>query len=169
MPGAPDTVTMTSIADGQCHRITCDAVAVGISQRRGVYRAVCGARVIPIPMICMDGPSCIPCEMVIHAHRVLAGAMLNSPVHRCRHRRPGWLRQILPARRRAHPRTPNINRRGVTEMGRDRRDDKDRDDKDGDENKPGRHEDDREGQVHKETAKNINPSQYGQYETDDDG
>ena len=26
--------------------------------------------------------------------------------------------------------------------------------------KPGRHEDDREGQVHEDTAKNIDPSEY---------
>ncbi len=32
--------------------------------------------------------------------------------------------------------------------------------------KPGRHEDDREGQVHEDTARNIDPSKYG---TDDDG
>lgn len=40
---------------------------------------------------------------------------------------------------------------------------KDGDDKKDD--KPGRHEDDREGQVHADTAKKIDPSKYG---TDDD-
>jgi hypothetical protein len=40
---------------------------------------------------------------------------------------------------------------------------KDGDNKDDD--KPGRHEDDREGQVHENTAKKIDPSKYG---TDDD-
>ncbi len=35
-----------------------------------------------------------------------------------------------------------------------------------DADKPGRHEDDREGQVHEDTAKKIDPSKYG---TDDDG
>ena len=43
---------------------------------------------------------------------------------------------------------------------------KDGKDKGGD--KPGRHEDDREGQVHEDTAKNIDPSEYGT-EQDDDG
>jgi len=43
-----------------------------------------------------------------------------------------------------------------------------KDDKGKDEDKPGRHEDDREGQVHQETAKNIDPTQYGQYDNDDD-
>lgn len=43
---------------------------------------------------------------------------------------------------------------------------KDGDDKD--EDKPGRHEDDREGQVHEDTAKNIDPSKYGTDDDDDD-
>lgn len=32
---------------------------------------------------------------------------------------------------------------------------------DRDDDKPGRHEDDREGRVHEDTAKNIDPSEYG--------
>ncbi len=43
------------------------------------------------------------------------------------------------------------------QMGKDGNDKEDQ--------KPGRHEDDREGQVHKDTAKNIDPSKYG---ADDD-
>lgn len=39
-------------------------------------------------------------------------------------------------------------------------------DKDKDEDKPGRHEDDREGEVHQDTAKKIDPSQYGQDDDD---
>ncbi|MFN2497246.1 MAG: hypothetical protein ABR608_15300 [Pseudonocardiaceae bacterium] len=39
--------------------------------------------------------------------------------------------------------------------------------KDKDKDKPGRHEDDREGQVHPDTAKQIDPSQYGQNEQND--
>lgn len=43
---------------------------------------------------------------------------------------------------------------------------KDRDDKDGD--KPGRHDGDREGHVHEDTAKKIDPSKYGTDDDDDD-
>lgn len=48
----------------------------------------------------------------------------------------------------------------VIEMG------KDRDEKNDD--KPGRHEDDREGKVHEDTAKKIDPSKYGTDRDDDD-
>jgi hypothetical protein len=48
-------------------------------------------------------------------------------------------------------------------MGKDEKDGKDKN-----ENKPGRHEDDREGQVHEDTAKQIDPSKYGPGKDDDD-
>lgn len=44
----------------------------------------------------------------------------------------------------------------------------DKDGKDKNEDKPGRHEDDREGQVHEDTAKKIDPSKYGPGKDDDD-
>jgi hypothetical protein len=47
----------------------------------------------------------------------------------------------------------------VIKMGKDGNGDKDAD-------KPGRHEDDREGHVHEDTAKNIDPSKYGVYDDD---
>ncbi|MGQ0774127.1 MAG: hypothetical protein ACT4NY_06875 [Pseudonocardiales bacterium] len=49
-------------------------------------------------------------------------------------------------------------------MGKDKDEDKNEDKED----KPGRHEDDREGHVHEDTAKQIDPSQYGEYGQDDD-
>ena len=48
----------------------------------------------------------------------------------------------------------------VIEMGKDRNEKN--------EDKPGRHEDDREGQVHEDTAKKIDPSKYGTDKDDDD-
>jgi hypothetical protein len=47
----------------------------------------------------------------------------------------------------------------VIKMGKDGNGDKDAD-------KPGRHEDDREGHVHEDTAKNIDPSKCGVYDDD---
>jgi hypothetical protein len=45
---------------------------------------------------------------------------------------------------------------------------KDRDDKDKkDDDKPGRHDGDREGHVHEDTAKNIDPSKYRPYDDDE--
>lgn len=38
---------------------------------------------------------------------------------------------------------------------------------DRDDDKPGRHKDDREGRVHEDTAKNIDPSKYGAADDDD--
>jgi hypothetical protein len=49
----------------------------------------------------------------------------------------------------------------VIKMGKDGNDNKDAD-------KPGRHEDDREGHVHEDTAKKIDPKKYGTYDDDDD-
>lgn len=48
----------------------------------------------------------------------------------------------------------------VIKMGQDH------DDKGDD--KPGRHDGDREGHVHQDTAKDIDPSKYGTYDDDDD-
>jgi len=94
-------VRMTTIADGQCHRVTGDAVAVGITARSGIYQAVCRRRVRPTAMICADGPSCQWCELAMRARRILLNGVRESSVRRRRHRRPGWLYGILAPRRRA--------------------------------------------------------------------
>lgn len=52
------------------------------------------------------------------------------------------------------------DRREVIEMGEEG--------KPKDDDKPGRHEDDREGQVHEDTAKNIDPSKYDPDKKNDD-
>jgi len=48
-------------------------------------------------------------------------------------------------------------------MGRD--EEKDQDDKD--KNRPGKHDPEREGHVHEDTAKSIDPSKYGAAPDDD--
>lgn len=99
MPGGGDTVAMTSVVDGQCHRVTHDALALGIAEGHGVYEAMCGRRLMPAAMICADGPSCPRCGLVTHARRILPDLVLDPSVHRRRHRRPGWLRRTLTRRR----------------------------------------------------------------------
>ena len=53
-----------------------------------------------------------------------------------------------------------LTAKDVIEMGQDGNDK--------DDDKPGRHEDDREGRVYEDTTKKIDPSKYGTDDDDDD-
>lgn len=74
------SIEMSSSVDGLRHKVPEEDLASRAVRERGVYRAICGRRLVPLPMICPQGPPCTRCEELRpsstggqHRRRTLAG------------------------------------------------------------------------------------------------
>lgn len=94
----PSTISMTCVVDGKAHEITDHAMAASHAASNGNYRALCGHRVMPAPLVEPNGVLCQNCLATLYAGR--------RPEHRDgrqsgRHRRPiarrgrNWLRGLF--------------------------------------------------------------------------
>ena len=54
-------MSVTCVADGRSHSVPDAELAVGATQRRGRYAAICGHVVVPAPMVAPDGELCRAC------------------------------------------------------------------------------------------------------------
>lgn len=56
------SIDITCSLDGLRHRVPEESVVAAISER-GEFRALCGATLVPQPMVCPQGPPCLRCAV----------------------------------------------------------------------------------------------------------
>jgi hypothetical protein len=71
---------VTSQTDGRAHRVTDDAFADGLTRGEGTFHALCGHRVLAVPMICEDGPECPGCARDETARATATGGRRRHPL-----------------------------------------------------------------------------------------
>jgi hypothetical protein len=86
----PDTILITCTLDGHAHDVTGDNLTAG--QRNGHYQALCGHIVSAAALAAPIGRPCANCTTILAAHQA---ALTTGPTRRSRHRKPGWLQQML--------------------------------------------------------------------------
>lgn len=83
------TTWITAWGDCYAHAVTDEAVADARATGDGVYQAICGYRLFPLPLLCPPGAPCLGCSGVLRACSV------PREVERHRHRKSNWFVRLL--------------------------------------------------------------------------
>lgn len=66
-------IWVTSVADRADHAVTDEQMAAGMKAGAGVYKAVCGAKVLAAPLVTPPAPRCPACGAVLRGQAATVG------------------------------------------------------------------------------------------------